>query len=442
MGFENINMEANFNILFVDDEENILKALRRLFLEEDFNVYTAKSGKEGLEIIQDKEFAVIVSDQRMPEMTGTEFLLRAKELSPNTLRIILTGYADINAAMDAINEAGAYRYITKPWNDRELVHIIKEAVNRYRLIKENIFLSELTKKQKEQLEAWSKELEYYVQIHTIDLTKKDKELKSLKEKLTNNKKELMELFDEILALRAKALFNHSKRVELIAVEMAKKLSLTTAEVAMISVAGNLHDIGKIGTSDMLLFKEPQELSSDEFKQYIKHPILGQRAVKVVSDLQDVALLIRHHHENFDGSGFPDNLKRGKIPLGSRILSIADRFERISRSRDIDEAFKIIWHSLNKEFDSELFIYLESAVQELKFSLFSSEDIIEAEISINDLEPGFIVAKDVYGLSGLLIIKKDTVLSEKTIDLLKSAFNHTTAKGAISVYKKRKGFQLN
>ncbi len=442
MGFENINMEASFNILFVDDEENILRALRRLFLEENFNVYTAKSGKEGLEIIQDKEFAVIVSDQRMPEMTGTEFLLRAKELSPNTLRIILTGYADINAAMDAINEAGAYRYITKPWNDRELVHIIKEAANRYRLIKENIYLNELTKKQKEQLEIWSKELEYYVQIHTIDLTKKDKELKALKDKLTNNKKELMELFDEILTLRGKALFNHSKRVALIAVEMAKRLSLTTAEVETISVAGSLHDIGKIGTSDMLLFKEPQELSSDEFKQYIKHPILGQRAVKVVSYLQDVALLIRHHHENFDGSGFPDNLKRGKIPLGSRILSIADRFERLSRNRDIDEAFKIIWHSLDKEFDSELFIYLESAAQELKFSLFSSEDIIEAEISINDLEPGFIVAKDVYGLSGLLIIKKDTILSEKTIDLLKSAFNHTTVKGAISVYKKRKGFQLN
>src|SRR5512143_3889480 len=107
---------AEVKVLFVDDELNILRSLERLFMDEAFTVTTAGSGEEGLSLLRDDPaFGLIVSDQRMPGMNGVEFLSRAREIAPEALRIVLTGYADLNATMDAINRGGAYRYITKPW---------------------------------------------------------------------------------------------------------------------------------------------------------------------------------------------------------------------------------------------------------------------------------------------------------------------------------------
>lgn len=430
-------MQETFNILFVDDEENVLKALNRLFIDENFEIFMASSGKEGLEILTNNEFAVIVSDQRMPEMTGTEFLLKAKELYPDTIRIILTGYADINAAMNAINEAGAYRYITKPWNDRELLHIIKEAVGRYRLIIENKFLLDLTKKQKEELETWSKELEYYVQLHTIDLTNKDKELKILNEKLQKNLREVIGGLLNLIGLRDKTVLSHSEKVAVISAGMAKKIPLTAIEINTITTAGHLHDIGKIGISDVVLFKEAEDLSADEMSQYIKHPLNGQIAVSIIEDLKNAGLLIRHHHENYDGSGFPDKLKGEKIPLGSRLISLADKFERLTRYSEAENALKIIKSMLGKEFDSDLFNFLVTVVYEQRTTLFTSNDIVEVELSLKDLLPGLVISRDVIGGSGLILVKKDTVITDKNIELLKRGFYMDSSKSGIFVYKKRR-----
>lgn len=430
-------MEKSFNILFVDDEENVLKALKRLFIDEGFGVFTASSGKEGLEILKNDEFAVIVSDQRMPEMTGTEFLQQAKKLCPDTIRIILTGYADINASINAINQAGAYRYITKPWNDEEVVLIIKEAVDRYRLIKENRYLFALTEKQKEELLAWSKELEQYVQIHTIDLTKRDKEIKTLKEKLQKNLNEFVSALAGLIQSRDKNIHSHSKKVALIAGEIASKLQLSASEVETVKTTGYLHDIGKISLPDIVLVKQVEEFSPDEMNQYYKHPIIGQIIVSAVEELQKVGELIRHHHEQFNGEGFPDKLKEEKIPLGSRILAIADKFENLSKYISTMDSLRKIKSQLGKEFDPELYSFLEIVAYEQEAALFSADDIIEAELSIKNLIPGLIVSRDVIGGAGLILIKKDTVLTDKNIGLLEKAFYLDPDKSSIFVYKKRK-----
>lgn len=124
-------------ILFVDDERPILNAMRRLFRKEPYEMEFASSGEEGLELIQEFRPTVIVSDQRMPGMSGIEFLSRVKELDPDTVRIILTGYTDLKVAEDAINQGEVYRFITKPWNDDDLRAAIASASERHRLRKEN-----------------------------------------------------------------------------------------------------------------------------------------------------------------------------------------------------------------------------------------------------------------------------------------------------------------
>lgn len=123
------NDQTPLRVLFVDDEENILFSLRRLVSDESFEALTASSGETALEILRNTDnVALIVSDQRMPELTGVEFLAKAREVAPDALQIMLTGYADMAAPINLINNGGVYRYVSKPWDDEELLGIINAGV--------------------------------------------------------------------------------------------------------------------------------------------------------------------------------------------------------------------------------------------------------------------------------------------------------------------------
>jgi DNA-binding NtrC family response regulator len=123
-------------ILLVDDEPEILFSLRGL-LRREFELYTAESGAQALEILQQHPIHVIMSDQRMPEMTGVQLMHRVKDAHPEAIRIVFTGYADIRAVVDAINNVGLYRYITKPWDPDELIEVLHQAAARYEQIVEH-----------------------------------------------------------------------------------------------------------------------------------------------------------------------------------------------------------------------------------------------------------------------------------------------------------------
>ena len=138
-------------LLIVDDEEDILESLRLTF-EDDFDVYTARSGADGLALLEDHPPVVIIADQRMPEMSGIEFFQTAKKKYPDPIRILLTGYADINAVIDAINMGEVYRYLTKPWNAEEVKSVIRDGFDLFRLREENRILTERLIKANEQLE--------------------------------------------------------------------------------------------------------------------------------------------------------------------------------------------------------------------------------------------------------------------------------------------------
>lgn len=139
-------------LLFVDDEESILSSLARLFRREDYNILTALSGRKGLEIIKEQNISLVVSDHMMPNMTGVDFLAEVKEISPDTIRIILTGYADLDATMDAINRGEVYRFITKPWNDKELSATVSQSLDYRDLIFKNRSLTKTVSRQSNLLE--------------------------------------------------------------------------------------------------------------------------------------------------------------------------------------------------------------------------------------------------------------------------------------------------
>jgi len=159
-------------VLFVDDEVNILRTLQRLFLDEDYEMFTAESGQEALLMI-DEGLApqVIVSDQRMPGMDGSEFLSKVREKLPDSVRIILTGYADITAAVDAINLGEVFRYILKPWEDEELKRTIRDGFEHYWLRHQNKALMEELRRVNKEINELNITLEKKVDERTRDLKK-------------------------------------------------------------------------------------------------------------------------------------------------------------------------------------------------------------------------------------------------------------------------------
>lgn len=169
--------EQRQTLLIVDDEANVLKSVKRLLFDADYRILTAGSGQEGLETFE-KEPAIqlVISDYRMPGMTGVEFLRQVKELYPNTIRIILSGYADVSSIVEAINDGQVYKFIGKPWNDQDLLTTIMRAFEQYDLMRENRHLNDELLKRNKELEKAAQELEQKVQERTNDLEMKNRAL--------------------------------------------------------------------------------------------------------------------------------------------------------------------------------------------------------------------------------------------------------------------------
>lgn len=413
-----LTYDVTVKVLLVDDEENILRALKRLLVDEDVVTLFATSGEKALEIMKDEEdIGLIISDQRMPGLSGTDFLEAAKRLRPLATRILLTGYSDINAAIDAINRGGASRYLTKPWNDGEIRQVVREARQRYALIQKNKYLSAVVQRQNEELKNWSKELEIHVQQQTIELSRQNDTLKKLNERMRGNFKNTILALSSLIELRDKKVRSHSRHVAEIAAKTALAMGLSQEEVETITVASLLHDIGKIGMSDVLLAKDTGDLGPKELQEYFLHPVRGQAAVDAIEDLRGAGLLIRHHHETFDGSGFPDGLKADQIPPGARIIAMADFIDRHqgrNRDKPPGETLTAVHELLGSRFDAKVFNYIAKPTLALYAQAGHDMQAVERELMPGDLKEGMVVSRDVHSGSGLVLISKGARLNTANI----------------------------
>jgi response regulator RpfG family c-di-GMP phosphodiesterase len=161
--------KSNHSILCIDDEENLLNALKRLLRKEGYRILTAGSGAEGLKILEENEVHLIISDQRMPVMSGTEFLAKVKERFPEIIRIVLSGYTDVDTITESINQGHIYKFILKPWNDQNLKLEIKRGLEQYELRKANQSLHEKIVQQNNELMRINAHLESLVQARTKEL---------------------------------------------------------------------------------------------------------------------------------------------------------------------------------------------------------------------------------------------------------------------------------
>ncbi len=309
----------NHTILVVDDDKYIVRSLQRSLVDTGYNVLTAAGGPDGLNVMDEEQgkVAVVISDYRMPAMDGIEFLQKVKDSWPETVRIMLTAYNDIGVAIQAINEGEVYRFVSKPWKNEELNTVIKKAIAFYDLFQENKRLTKLTKRQNEQLRYWGQNLEKKVaeqarHIRSIFL--------NAVESLAN-------------ALEAKDKYTegHSLRVARFAAAVARKLTMADEDVERVRLAGLLHDIGKIGIRESILQK-PGKLTPAEYNHVKTHSILSEHILQPIIEDKEVVRIIRHHHEHYNGIGYPDGIKGDEIPIGARILSVIDAFDALTSDR--------------------------------------------------------------------------------------------------------------
>jgi len=321
-------------VLFVDDEVNILKALQRLLRHGPWTVLTASRPQEALELLDRAEAQVVVSDQRMPDMSGVDFLAAVRERHPDVVRMMLTGYTEMTIAVEAINKGEIYRLITKPWNDEELKATLRQAFDHYDLKQEIRRLNQITREQNFKLQDMNRNLEEKVRERTKQLAGKNAELRTAYVQTIRALAEAVDAKDAYTR-------GHSERVGVYASRIARELGLRKDMIERVYIAGLLHDVGKIGVPDHIITK-PDRLTPDEYREIQKHPEIGARILEPVEFLRNVVPCVRHHHEWYDGceAGYPQRLRGDQIPLPSRIILVADTVEAMTSDRPYRKALPL------------------------------------------------------------------------------------------------------
>ncbi len=314
-----------YKLLIVDDEMANIRLLERLF-RDDYYCLTASSGEEAIKLLDQHDVAVIVTDQRMPQMTGIELLKRSADSRPHMVRILLTGYTDIDALAEAVNCGLVYMYVSKPWNNEDLKLRISRAVEHYEDNKRR---------------------------HSL-VSANDR----LAMRLKDMKQGFLRAIAEALKLKDEYSYMHGWRVGQYSAIIGDTLRLNEAVLADLSTAALLHDLGALGTPEDILTKAG-ELTSNELSMLQRHPARGAQILSCMPELKDVADIVRYYHENYDGSGYPLGLFAEQIPLTSRIIRVASKYDLLTQPRDITQALSHqaavdeLLQGAGKEYDAQV-----------------------------------------------------------------------------------------
>jgi putative two-component system response regulator len=313
------------SLLIVDDEPGVINSIIRRLRNNECIIYGANSAHEGLQKIQELNIDVVLSDQMMPIMDGISFLKKVKEYDPDIIRLLITGNGSMENIISAINNSYIFGYLSKPWSDEDLTHIIDRAFEQRRLIIENKRLLKLTSEQN---------------LKLIDLNN------NLEQKVLERTRELEIAVDEGIILLSHAAEakdddtgDHINRIKSITQKICLKLGMPESKAEKIGLYSIMHDIGKIHIPDKIL-KKPGPLDTEEWLVMKKHTIFGEKILGVSSYYKTAREIAKSHHERWDGSGYPDGLKGENIPIAARIVTVADVFDALTNERPYKQAWPV------------------------------------------------------------------------------------------------------
>jgi response regulator RpfG family c-di-GMP phosphodiesterase len=406
---------AAATILIVDDEHVVLNALKFTLEREGFHVVSCTSPLKALAILAERDFAVIISDQRMPEMMGLDFLVESRALRPQASRILITAVLALPTIVDAINRGEIFRFVAKPWLREELIATVRNAVQRHELVTRNEALQAETQRLNTQLTDANSSLEARVR----DLEQQRQRLDAANRELAQNYEHSLELCRRILTTYDPVLGGQAKTLVEFATQMALTDKFTEAERHALRTAAWLCDLGLIGVPREMLraFRlKTDQLSERERAMLHNHPVYGQTLAALVDSHADVGEVIRAHHECYDGQGYPDGLAGDAIPWPARCLAVAVGYVESGLTKTA--AIDALLAKSGSAYDPEavrLFLKVSNLVQLPKQV---------REIMLHELEPGMVLANGIYSPHGLLLIGEGQSLNPGTIAKIRS-HNQTT-----------------
>ncbi len=302
------------NILIVDDEIMITTTLSSLIkIMTKHNVTAYNNPVEALESLKSRRVDLIISDFFMPKLNGLEFLKKVREFDQEVEMILLTEYADNENAIRSINEVGIYYYMEKPWDNNLLIKIINNGI-------EKKHLNETLNNKIAELEKSNNQITLLNQL-----------LKNEYDKEIENTYNLIISLANVIEAKDSYTNGHTQRVGELCRALGEKLGLSQEELRYIQMAGNIHDIGKVGVPESILNK-PGKLTNEEFEIMKKHALIGENICRPLLSMSKCLDAVRHHHEKLDGSGYPDGLSGNEISLHARILAVADIFDALYSGR--------------------------------------------------------------------------------------------------------------
>ena len=282
-------------LLVVDDDPDVLATLTRSF-RKGYKTLSASGGEAALEIINSQSVDLIICDQRMPNVGGVEVLTHAFNVQPDAVRILLTGYTDVESLLACVNDAHIYKYVTKPWMPEDLNFTVVRAL-------ESLDLKRQLDEARTQLEAAYQET---VIMLCLAAEGKDQDTAS-----------------------------HLHRVQHYTQALAVEMGVDEKEAIHMGLMSMLHDIGKLATPDAIL-KKPGKLTNEEWVIMREHPLAGVRILGENPFYEVAREVSAGHHENYDGTGYPNQLKGENIPLSARIVKLADVFDALTTKRPYKE----------------------------------------------------------------------------------------------------------
>jgi response regulator RpfG family c-di-GMP phosphodiesterase len=375
----------NKRILCVDDEPNVLEGYRRA-LRKDFDITIAAGGPEALELINGgQEFAVVMSDMRMPVMDGVQFLRRVREIAPNSVRMMLTGNADQQTAIDAVNEGNIFRFLNKPCSPENMANALNAGLEQHRLITaEKVLLSE-----------------------------------------TLNKS--LQVMVEILSLVNPTAFSRANRVKRQARDIAVYMGVE--KVWEVEIAAMLSQIGCLTVPENILQKisHCRTLDEKELASYQQHPRVGRDLIARIPRMETIAEMIGNQNQRFNDGVKADERTDQSDPatLGARILKAVLDFDKLLDAGNLP-------HQALKELSARIGWYDSIVLEALRHLVQeASEEFIEVDVNVNELKPGMLLAKAVYSDRDVLLLSEK---QEITLPLILKLINMAEAETISDVFR--------
>jgi len=409
-------------LLLVDDEPYVLSALRRELRHEGYQLLTADSGDAALALMAEEPVDLVISDAMMPGMDGTELLSRIQRRWPESLRLLLTGKSDLNAAVRAINEGHIYRYIAKPWDADELRLALRQALAHQQAEREQKRLETLTQAQNRELVELNATLEQRVEARTQEVQQVADMLDVAYGELKQSYVTATRVFSSLITQRLpRHLQTNTPVVNL--VQAFTELHELDDDIAHdLQMAAALYNLGKLTWNDELLTTPSERLSVQDREAYRRYPETGESLLMALEHLSSTAKIIRHHRERWNGSGYPDHLKEQAIPYGARLLALAVDFIELQRGMILPRkvtrqgALELLGKFTGRVYDPELARpFIEMCREHAPDLGMSGKKVLS--LSPRTLAPGMLLAQDLHSPNGTLLLNEGKELTRGLIDKL-------------------------